>query len=458
MQSTILSAGISDTPSGSPTRNYQTDRRDASARLDMLPPSQRTTSHLKQTSVGSELINQFPDGDVVPRKRHNKAEKMPGPSSLSPQITSKLKRKSLENEAADSFLERDAESYKKQKQAREVSDPVPLTNGYHNPHHRRSQTLGSSMNMSQSDHIFGPNSPYHSFRPVLPSEITLLDEDLMKKARRMLPHLRTGTNHNEHSRLKTDTTRTDYFRLKAMGIDPDTPMIPTTRKRRIPDEVATTVHKHPRLSPESSSDHVQIISSSSEVHPTTQGPATTPAARGTPTNEDKLEELFALARKAKEDMAKSETWFRETREKLERSRSATSSHRSHRGSHRTETEKEKKLREFCWTPSRTEVRLRATNGGGFLSEDYWKEHDAIRNGSQQTESTSPPSAPTKPIGFAAINNQNLPPQPPRPDHNEGFGAWRREQGGGIGHSDAGASVLSNGGGGAGASADDAIEL
>lgn len=47
---------------------------------------------------------------------------------------------------------------------------------------------------------------------------------------------------------RTDTTRTDYFKLKALGLDPNTPVIPQTRKRPSDYEIESAARKS-RLSP-----------------------------------------------------------------------------------------------------------------------------------------------------------------------------------------------------------------
>ena len=429
------------TCSASSTTDQQADHNTKPAYVDIIPASPQITSQLKRKSYGSEPADHIPSGGVIPRKKHKQTGEMSG---LSPQIASKLKRKSLGSEATGSLPDADAAPHKKLKQAQDISSSSQLTNGHHKSQHGRSQTRGNSMSISQSRQTSELSSPYGDFKSAILSDGTLVDEALMKKARRLVP------------RARTDTTRTDYFKLKAMGIDPDTPIIPTTRKRRNPDESETTAHKQPRLSTDSSSVHPQAVPSTNGGHPAIPNPGTTPVAKGILNNEDKLEELFALSRQAREAMAESEAWFRKTRETLERSGSGNS-RPSHRHSHETETEKEKKLRESHWTPSRTELRLRATNGGGFLPKDYWEKRDAIRRGSQQTNSSSSPSHSIEPLGFAAINNnKSRVLQQPQPNHDQKFGSWRREQGS-NGNFNANASVPGQGGG-TGASADDAIEL
>lgn len=89
-------------------------------------------------------------------------------------------------------------------------------------HHKRSQTLDGSSRMTQSGRVSKSGS-FFSLRSSLLNNSSLLSDSVMKQARRLVP---AGP---------TDTTRTDYFRLKALGVDPDTPIVPATRKRCLSD-------------------------------------------------------------------------------------------------------------------------------------------------------------------------------------------------------------------------------
>ena len=95
--------------------------------------------------------------------------------------------------------------------------------------HKRSNTLATSV-MPAS-----PSSNVHSrLRGDLVStragDGSLLGDTLMRQARRLAPE------------MKSDTTRTDYFALKARGIDPNTPIVPRTKKRpRSTDDIQNQV-------------------------------------------------------------------------------------------------------------------------------------------------------------------------------------------------------------------------
>ena len=427
-RSAALSASASHATSGSSSIMNQQAAHDL-----------RPTPPLKRKSLEVDSLKDLPNEEPTSHKRHKQAgtfsSSAPVTSSTQPahvdmlpsssHITSKLKRKSLGSHPNEHKPHDDGPPRKKRKHARQLSVSRPMTNGHHNSHYQGSQTRSNSVSISQPGYVSKSSSISSNFSFAVPGDDPFLDEALMKKARRLMP------------RVRTDTTRTDYFRLKALGINPDTPIYPATRKRSSPDHFESTIFKHPRISSESSPRGPEAVPPINGVHNSTPSPSLKPAGRYSDAD---IEEILEMARKAREEMAKSEAWYRKTREKMERRSSSGSSHQTHglhgNGCHKTETEKERKLREFKWTPSRTEVRLRATNGGGLLPKDFWEKRDAMRRGSQQTDWFDPSSYSTAPLGSAAVKNHDstVPKQQPL-NQSQGFASWAK-----------------------GASADDAIEL
>jgi hypothetical protein len=229
---------------------------------------------------------------------------------------------------------------------------------------------------------------------------SLLSETLRLKARRLAP-----------PDLSTDTTRTDYFRLKAMGIDPDTPVVPVTRKRRASDQVDMTETKTRRPTPPTASLPRSVsaypngaIASATSL--TNGVPSTAQNTTSKPLADDDDEALFAQVHQLKEALSESITWFREETEKSTLSRSVS---RSKQTSPDGETEKERRLREFQWTPSRTEMRLRATGGHGLLPKNWAPSSGgefgrASRGVSASNDEFETPTRDrgSKPMGFAAI--------------------------------------------------------
>ena len=124
---------------------------------------------------------------------------------------------------------------------------------------------------------------------------------------------------------RKDTTRTDYFRLKALGVDPDTPMVPDTkasleRKRNREEETATTASRTrartlsatatppvPRFSPQgaraigTSGLHQSQTPPNAALHK-----ATTPPAAMVGGDDD----LLRQARKVRETMSEDAEWYK----------------------------------------------------------------------------------------------------------------------------------------------------
>lgn len=134
------------------------------------------------------------------------------------------------------------------------------------------------------------------------------------------------------------------------------------------DQSEAQAHKALKMSPPEASKHTSTQANTS-VHPTNPPQASPPSSQTIKPaeNADDDEELFAQMRQVREAMSESISWFRAEREKSELSRSSS---RSKDVAPPNETEKQRRLREFKVTPSRTEVRLRETGGGGLLPQGW----------------------------------------------------------------------------------------
>ena len=219
-------------------------------------------------------------------------------------------------------------------------------------HHKRSQTIGDSI-MSAPPHPM-TRTPYKSRMDASKvKDGSLLSDILIRQARRLAPNMRS------------DTTRTDYFQLKALGIDPDTPVVPSTKKRTR-DEMEIdgaessigTALSSPRPS------HSPLLSVS---QPATQAQ---PSSAKASTSADSDEELFAQIRSVREALAESEQWCRSERQSLEKSMTP----QPETSTPNTETPAQRRLREIRErgrTPSRTEVRLRAMGDKALLPKGFW---------------------------------------------------------------------------------------
>ena len=215
-------------------------------------------------------------------------------------------------------------------------------------HHKRSRTIGDST-MSAPPHPM-TRTPYKSRMDVAKvKDGSLLSDILMRQARRLAPNARS------------DTTRTDYFQLKALGIDPDTPVVPLTKKAnegrdqiRCSRELDGNNSIEP-IAPPPAADRPSLN------QPHRPSPSQ-PKVSGSAHDDD--EELFAQIRSIREALAESEQWCRSERQSIEKSMTP----QPERSPPTTETPAQRRLRE---------IRERGP--------------DPLENGSQ-TESHGRPSA------------------------------------------------------------------
>ena len=259
---------------------------------------------------------------------------------------------------------------------RKRDDPLPRTDEpVSRPtkiHHRRSQTLGNSVSAPPIR-----SYPTHRTRVDISKipEGSMLYETLMKQARRVFPN------------GKSDTTRTDYFRLKALGVDPDTPVVPSTKKRNW-----DTAQFNGDSSSSTSSSLPHSLSTPTSkptpARPPTQKPRT---ALNPALAEDEDEALFAQLRSIREALAESQQWMQSERQSIERSMTPqpqTQSQSYHiqpqtstinstpSGSNETPAQRRlREVRERGHRPSRTTMRLRAMGDKALLPKGFWGRGD-----------------------------------------------------------------------------------
>lgn len=267
---------------------------------------------------------------------------------------------------------------KRKRDANEGSEDLP-TQRLKRTSHKRSQTVGNSI-MSAPPHRFPRHRLRTSFDVSKLDKDSLLGNTIMKQTRRLAPY------------TKSDTTHTDYFRLKALGLDPDTPIVPATKKRpRKPEHVhgdkdSTAASIKPSMKKRLSSPIRVGIDGHNKSH--AHSPNADPMA-----NQDKDDEFLASIRAIRNTLAESTSWFQTEREVLERS-SVGSRSQSQAGDAmisgreiRSETPAQRRLREIRErgpTPSRSEVRMRALGNRApvprsFYDSKSWK-NERLTNG------------------------------------------------------------------------------
>ena len=245
--------------------------------------------------------------------------------------------------------------------------------------HKRSKTLATST-MSAPPHTHSrravqkqPNSPRCG-------DSSLLGDTLKRQAQRFA------------AQVKLDTTRTDYFTLKALGVDPDTPVVPKTRKR-------TRLSREEDMSPPAKSKRISLGPSDLQI-----------SKSGADPDSGDDEALFASIRTVRETLAESTSWFQTERQSLERSMTP----QSQVSPPRTETPAERRLRELRErgpTPTRAEMRQRAMADKSILPNGFWDRPKDDRNGhvrvDESEEHQSQVVTPPKMMGFAALNQQTM---------------------------------------------------
>ena len=278
-------------------------------------------------------------------------QKTPG-NTMPPVLTPLQKRQSLPADFDNEQSQEENSTGKKRKRDepdRSVDQDTPRRTEFH---HKRSRIIGDSILSAPPRPM--TRTPYKSRMDV--SQVkdgSLLSDILMKQARRLAPHARS------------DTTRTDYFQLKALGIDPDTPVIPSTKKRTRDEMEIDGAEDSMGTTPLSPRPTYSTRLSASQ--PATQTQPQSAKASGS-TDDD--EELFAQIRSVREALAESEQWCRSERQSIEKSMTPQPGN----SPSKKETAAQRRLREIRErgpTPSRTEVRLRAMGEKALLPKGFW---------------------------------------------------------------------------------------
>ena len=248
--------------------------------------------------------------------------------------------------------------------------------------HRRSSTLAASSS-SALPHTLNRSAFRRSIDSTRTGDGSLLGSILKDQAQKIAPY------------VKSDTTNTDYFRLKAMGMDPDTPAIPRT-KPKVKATGCEGTGEAPRMK---------------AIMPAVNGGAGQPLSKTSKTSSevDDDEALFASIREVRNTLSESTSWFQNERLSMERSMTP----QSQASPPRVESAAERRLRELKErgpTPTRAELRYRAMKDTSHLPNGFWDRSPAgspqqngghERNGIDQQSQT-----PTKVRGFAALTSRN----------------------------------------------------
>ena len=260
---------------------------------------------------------------------------------------------------------------------------------YGRPQHERSLIKDPQTRLKDNEEVERPEKDLNSRANL--RDMNLADESNVRRPR----SLRAG---------RTDTTRTDYFRLKALGVDPDTPIVPQTVRKRLLTDVDRAGRKRTKLSP---------AHKGSSPSPRDEGmqdggfvaEMVSPLTQSTDVAHDNSDEaLLAQMQVLRDTMADSMSFFRAERSKT----LLMDSHVEDRAP--KDTAKHRNLREFATTTtSRTEQRLRRTGAHGLLPKG-WDPRSSWRDESGQI-TTNPASS-----GSDLAAGDDFPPTDAYPTH------------------------------------------
>jgi len=327
-------------------------------------------------------------------------------SSPSP-AAQNLKRQSLPTGLGQKIVNKPR--YGKRKRDETDANPERSTPQPSKRTHKRSTTTGTSA-MSAPPHEFSRSSNRFTGGNFKLDNNSLLSDNITRQARLLAPNTRS------------DTTRTDYFRLKAMGIDPDIPIVPLG-SRQIEPEAKDT---------QQLTDAAKISTQHASARPTTRissskpvdnlGPSPTQGPPiAFPEDGDDDEMLFASIRNVRESMAETTSWFKSEREIFESNmapKTSISLPNVEVSEKPAETSAERRLREIKErgpTPSRARMRLQASGDNPLLPEGFWDGAGMglSLHGRSKAEKRAPSPKPvrmspqTASMGFAALGAQRF---------------------------------------------------
>ena len=203
-------------------------------------------------------------------------------------------------------------------------------------HHKRSRTMGSSIMAPPPRPLHTSPPPFTPFRrSIFTPTASTTNLNRSKSAREMRAS-------QAQARPKIDNTKTDFFRLVAHGMDPNTPFVPLTasqvkqkalKEKEQRQANLDKAYNRRRLGPSRSPSTSEQFSPPSE--PRVAAPSPSPAPSSASSFTEEQEDLLREAREAREAMANDTHWFEEQAavmkqeaEQEEQLRSSTSSQHS----------------------------------------------------------------------------------------------------------------------------------
>ncbi|ETN40304.1 uncharacterized protein HMPREF1541_04580 [Cyphellophora europaea CBS 101466] len=196
------------------------------------------------------------------------------------------------------------------------SSPNLSANKNSSSHHKRSRTIGS---------MLPPPPPAPQLATSAPSP-SHFHQSIFSSSKHLNRSSSTSNLRKSEIRKTQDETKTDYFKLVAQGIDPDTPLVPRTarqveaKQRRDREEREAAIaraYNRRRVGPIAASTSNSRVSSPATGSPAAPPPAPSPAPSNTSSVYDlETDGLLKQLREAREAMADDTKWFKEQAERM----------------------------------------------------------------------------------------------------------------------------------------------
>ncbi len=362
------------------------------------------SSRQRQSQSQASLDTSHSSNRVDSAVPHNQQNRMPPPSRPVPDQKRRSLPSGIQN---DTMPNADSNKRKREQPPVRTKDAKPSLSASFQPHHKRSRTMDDSRRLASSYGRFADFSQL--------DENSYANDKVLQQAKRLAGH------------AKLDSTRGDYFALKARGIDPDTAFAPQSgAKRSRVDNQSERVRKLLKPSPPDAKEPISQLTQhfSNGISPSNDQSTVSATMSNNGVPKAPPNDLLAQLRVVREAMAESTAWMQSEREKSERLSSSQSSETAHhpaptQASSRTSNylSEGRQGRQWKPTPTRAQRRLERTKANGLLPPNWdwnrsvteWKRRGGTgspRPGASREQSTGSSSAVTpqqgkRPIGFVA---------------------------------------------------------
>ncbi|KIW71012.1 hypothetical protein, variant [Phialophora macrospora] len=250
--------------------------------------------------------------------------------------------------------------------------------------HKRSKTMSASGRLTPTSSRAPPGLGFRLSTARPPQHVSIFS-----RASILGRSTSSSDSRRSASAQKLDATRTDYFKLKAMGLDPDTPIIPDTketlalRRQREAEERQASIRRADRRVRTSTPDQNPLTAMPPPPMPRGRSPENqqTPRRPHAPAPIPIEDDFLKQIREAREAMAEQTEWFKQQAVTLEKEIDQEDEFRKSQSSHDAGSPLSlsglAKVNGYEYLPantkpgftvSRTELRIRQTGAHGLATK------------------------------------------------------------------------------------------